>query len=176
MHDPYRVEPRKPLTPKQRAKYVRGSVADRLWAKVRRGPDDECWPFMGATTARGYGKISSGGKNAKTLLAHRVAFAVSHGRLADNECVLHTCDNPNCCNPGHLTRGTLSDNTQDMIAKGRHFTPWRGGSAHHAKLTEQDVVEIRASLLGYRRLAKLYGVNRCTIGAIKRGETWRHVT
>jgi hypothetical protein len=168
-HDPYAVEPRKPLTSKH------GDVVFRLWPKVSVADDDACWPFVGARTTRGYGKISAGGKEGKTLLAHRVMFAWCHGPIALTDVILHRCDNPSCCNPDHLKKGTLSDNTQDMIAKGRHFTPWRGENAKHARLTESDVKAIRSSPLGYRRLAKQYGVDRNTIGAIRRGTTWRHV-
>ena len=47
-----------------------------------------------------------------------------------------------------------------------------------AKLTESQVVEIKRLLArgaGYRFLAERYGVHRVTIGAIARGELWRHV-
>lgn len=47
-----------------------------------------------------------------------------------------------------------------------------------AKLTEAQVVEIRRLLArgaGYRFLARRYGVSAQTIGAIARGQTWRHV-
>ena len=37
--------------------------------------------------------------------------------------VMHTCDNPSCFNPNHLTVGTQSDNILDCIRKGRY----RGG-------------------------------------------------
>lgn len=171
VYDPYAVEPRKPLTAKQK----REDVVFRLWPKVAVADDDDCWPFKGAKTARGYGKIGSGGHKGKTLLAHRVMFAWCHGPITSDDVILHRCDNPTCCNPDHLRRGTLSDNTQDMLAKGRHFTPWRGEQAAHSKLAETDVREIRASPLGYRRLAKQYGVSIGAIRAIRRGKTWKHV-
>jgi uncharacterized protein YjcR len=47
-----------------------------------------------------------------------------------------------------------------------------------AKLTETQVKEIRTKLLiGYKTvfLAKEYGVNRRTIGRIKRKKTWGHI-
>lgn len=171
IHDPYSVNPRKPLTNKQR--YVRGPLEVRLWAKIdTRRTDDECWPFIGAKTRRGYGKL---GHEGRTLLAHRLMFAWAKHPIDKDVVVMHACDNPSCCNPAHLSVGSLSDNTQDMIAKGRHFTPWRGESAKHSKLSEDDVRAIRASPLGSRRLSKLYPVSRSAIAAIKRGSTWRHV-
>lgn len=42
--------------------------------------------------------------------------------------VLHSCDNPPCCNPAHLFLGTNADNTADRHAKGRDAR----GAAHGA--------------------------------------------
>lgn len=47
-------------------------------------------------------------------------------------------------------------------------------AAHpNAKLTEQQVVEIRASRLGPSALAKVYAVSKASISLIKSGKSWR---
>ena len=80
--------------------------------------EDDCWPWRGC---RGgslrYGQVRRG---PSTRYAHRVAYALHHGvdeRSLD--VVMHTCDNPVCCNPAHLRHGTQAENLQDAIDKGR---------------------------------------------------------
>ncbi|MFB9187253.1 HNH endonuclease signature motif containing protein [Dactylosporangium sucinum] len=56
----------------------------------------------------------------KLLLAHRVAWEVANGQpIPDGLQVLHSCDNPPCCNPAHLSIGTQAENMQQMVARGR---------------------------------------------------------
>lgn len=43
----------------------------------------------------------------------------------DGPFVLHTCDNPPCCNPAHLYRGTALDNARDRDTRGRWKNHWR---------------------------------------------------
>jgi hypothetical protein len=50
------------------------------------------------------------------------------------------------------------------------------GSKHpQSKLTESQIIEIRASNKSHRALGKKYGVCHVLIGQIKRKERWRHV-
>ena len=92
--------------------------AEKFWSRVKRGEASECWVWTGSTNGHGYGRLNVRGK---WLGAHRVAFELANGK-APEQCVLHSCDNPPCCNPAHLREGTLADNVQDMFARGRSGT------------------------------------------------------
>lgn len=96
----------------------------RLWAKVSipTSPrsDGMCWTWRGST-AKGYGQIKAGNR---VLRVHRVAYEFACGAVPDGMVVMHTCDNPLCCNPNHLVAATQDENMADMAAKGR---AWKGG-------------------------------------------------
>ncbi len=77
---------------------------------------------MGCRDKWGYGDLSYSGKH---MQAHRLAWTLTHGDPGELD-VLHTCDNPPCCNPKHLYLGTDADNHRDMHARGRfrhRYTP-----------------------------------------------------
>lgn len=84
---------------------------------VRKGKPDECWVFTGQTNRERYGMYSYRSQNH---MAHRFAYEKEIGPIAEGLFVLHTCDNPPCCNPAHLMPGTPLDNVQECIERGRH--------------------------------------------------------
>jgi hypothetical protein len=51
--------------------------------------------------------------------AHRMAWEASNGPIPDGMILMHTCDNPPCCNPEHLKLGTRAENNKDRAKKGR---------------------------------------------------------
>src|SRR5437867_4194449 len=93
--------------------FVAVPVADRFWAKVRKG--EGCWEWTGSTDRR-YGELWFNGRTEK---AHRVAWILTHGTEPPGQ-VCHRCDNPRCVRPDHLFLGSMSDNINDCVRKGRH--------------------------------------------------------
>ena len=150
------------------------SLKERFAERFARGAPDACWLWT-AGKRRGYGSIRDGGRMRQ---AHRVAWELAHGPIPDGLCVCHKCDNPPCVNPAHLFLGTKQDNNRDRARKGRQG--WiKGESNGRARLTEDDVREIRALIeLGkhsQREIGQEYGVSRTLIGRIVRSEVWTHV-
>ena len=112
----------------------------------------------------GYGTIYVSGKIRAT---HRVAWETWRGEIPFGVMVLHSCDNPPCINPDHLFLGSRSDNALDSVVKGRWNRP--------LKLTEDQVLAIRASSQTNRSLAAKYGVAHSLISMIRTGKRWRHL-
>ena len=135
------------------------------------GPES-CWLFQGHLNKEQYGRISFQGKR---WIAHRLVHALLHPDFDMELRICHTCDNPPCGNPRHLFQGTVKDNAQDALKKGRLSIRY-GEDCPAAKLTVCDVLTIRA-LHGKERcldLAARYHVNRNTIGRIWRRLSWKH--
>lgn len=85
-----------------------------------------CWLWGRSRMSSGYGKLSSGGRaDARHMGAHRVAYELLNGAIPAGLVVMHQCDERLCVNPFHLSLGTMQDNSRDMVAKGRNFSPAR---------------------------------------------------
>ena len=139
--------------------------ASRFWSKVDRRRSEECWPWTGRRSDRGYGQFATSEKNIR---AHRYALELSGVMVPADSVVMHVCDNPPCCNPAHLRVGTALDNNRDMVAKGRAVR-LRGAANHNTKLTTEQRAAVKARK-GERLaiIAKDYGVSRATICRVQR--------
>lgn len=161
---------------------------ERFLSKVTQKDAGDCWPWTGRGTAQGYGFFDYGGG---TFISTRVAWMIFFGQDPGSLNVLHSCDNPPCCNPSHLWLGTHSENTKDMVAKGRrnhakgerngtHTKPEnvpKGESHYMGKLNDEKVREIRATI-GITTLAEMaakFGVDMTLISLVRRGKSWKHV-
>ncbi|MFD9905613.1 HNH endonuclease signature motif containing protein [Streptomyces sp. NPDC059063] len=95
----------------------REAAAVRFWLRVDRNAPGGCWLWTGARGDHGYGTLQ--GDDGRTVGAHRFSYTLHHGPIPDGLLVMHSCDNPPCANPAHLSVGTHADNMRDMAAKGR---------------------------------------------------------
>lgn len=143
------------------------NITERLDERLdRSGGPTACWLFRGATVKGGYGRLVDRGRH---VLAHRVAFERANGPIPAGKFVLHSCDNPPCCNPAHHFLGDAKVNAQDRDAKGRGLPSIRYGSANHAAKCADHVVEIRVRVALGESLAEVaaaFGVSRQAIHAI----------
>lgn len=129
----------------------------------------DCHVWTASISSKGYGKFGMGGRGAGWKYAHRIAWMLENGPIPAGMYVCHTCDNRICVNPSHLFLGSLADNNQDMVDKGRH--------GHGKKLTAEQVVEIRHLLsMGVTqvRIGRDFGVSASAIHEIHRGRSWAH--
>lgn len=143
------------------------AVPADVWKRIARGRKRACWPWTGKQNRGGYGVWQD-------QLVHRVVYGLvtqDPGSL----CVLHSCDNPACCNPAHLFLGTRGDNARDCMEKKRH----RRGEAHpFARLTVRSVRRLRTlRARGYTwfRLGCMFDVAMSTVRSAVQRRNWKDV-
>ena len=112
-------------------------TAARYFAKVSVPDQNGCMIWTGAVGSDGYGHFKW---NGRVIAAHRVAFFLASGSWP-NRHILHSCDNPLCCNPNHLREGSHAENMAECSMRMRNRTPRLGNG--HAKLCEADILAIR---------------------------------
>lgn len=152
------------------------TLEERFWRFVDKRGEDECWDWAGQRVC-GYGRISIGARGFASEGAHRVSWQMHNGKqVPDGMFVMHSCDNPGCVNPKHLSVGTPRDNFNDMVSKGRRkYVIPLGEQNGKAIITKEIVLEIRASNLKHTELARKYGVSPKCIQGVRSFRTWKHV-
>lgn len=153
------------------------SLGSRFWDKVDRRDENECWPWIAkASHVFGYGVINSGRGN--TYCSHVVSFAIHNGYVSDKKWVLHSCDNPKCCNPKHLRMGTREENANDARERGRlkGRTGPKDRSMCAKKLTAPLAIEIFNSGLSRTEASVKYRISKHSVSNILSGRTWSRST
>lgn len=132
------------------------------------GQDCLFWPY---SRSRGAAMIYIDGRNARVA---PIVCARRHGPAPSPEHeAAHSCGNDHmgCVSPHHLRWDTPSGNNQDKLLHGTHN---RGERHNLAKLTEEDVRDIRRKrgTETYQQAADRYGVSLATVKAIYSRRTW----
>jgi len=152
---------------------TRGDDSARFWDKVdRRGPD-ECWEWQGYRDVYGYGSFSVW---PSRVSASRFAFEDTFGVLAADEVARHRCDNPPCCNPAHLERGSIIENNRDKTLRGRNAKGERHGMARYTVDQVREVKKLLRQGKLRREITVATGVGADTITTIATGRQWRGVS
>ena len=124
--------------------------------------ENGCWIWKGVKNPNEYKLVWWNGKMVKV---HRLYWVLSGREIPDKFEMRHgfKCSRA-CYNPEHLTPGTSSEN---------HLDKHRDGTMRQAKLTPQQVLEIRARTnKNNAELAKEYGVTPEAISAIILRKVW----
>lgn len=120
-------------------------------------------------------RLSLPGKGKRECEVHRLVLAAFVGPCPEGMCSRHLNGIRSDCRLENLQYGTPQENMDDRTIHGRTR---RGSQAGRAKLTEEQVADIRkaaASGAPLVALARTAGVAPTTIHAIVSGRTWRHV-
>lgn len=171
------------------------NAIQRFWSKVNKGgptpahrPElGPCWVWTASKRNKGYGAFfwrTDSGEKVQGR-AHRFSWELHHGAIPEGQCALHHCDNPGCVRPGHLFLGTIAENNQDMVSKGRHVPGgthhdgnYEHGEKHHnAKLTADKVIEIRTlkATLSYSQLSERFGLAIGHLHRIVHNKVWKGI-
>jgi hypothetical protein len=158
------------------------SWRERFWKMVDKtpgfGPWGDCWRWTGLCDP--YGRLAVDGPKRG---AHRVSYEIHYGPIPagpgyHGTVIRHLCDNPACVNPAHLLSGTHQQNVDDRNRRGRQSrgaTHQQGERHSQSKLTNADVLAIRADRRLYREIASDFAIAESTVCCLKRGHRWPHL-
>jgi hypothetical protein len=146
-----------------------GKCRELKWEVV----DNGCWNITShAKNKKGYHVFKRDGKNYRI---HRWMYMHHTGdKDIETYVILHTCDNPSCCNPEHLRKGTQQENINDRVEKNRSA---KGENHGLSKLSdEQASFILNDPHYKITDLAKLFDVYPNVIKQIKQRKTWKHIS
>jgi len=148
------------------------SVEDRCMRYVEK--TDTCWKWTGAINQWGYGRFRMGKTH---WISSRVSYTLFKGDIPEELIILHSCDNPICVNPEHLSTGTHQDNMDEMKTRGRKVV-CKGERNGTSKLKDCDVREILVLKgFGYTdaELATQFNISSSVVNEIVNRKAWKHV-
>lgn len=138
----------------------------------------ECivWPY--AKGSHGYGQLWYNGKDTSV---HRIALIIKKGEPKNRK--LHALHKPNVChnrlcfNYKHLYWGNHRDNRSDAVKDGTATMPptFIGEKHPMARLTKDEVINIRKDEDSHRKIAAKYSISKSTVTAIKNRRIWKEL-
>jgi len=143
--------------------------------------DNDCFVCTSHTKQTdGYINIGRGGK---VQLMHRYLWEKHKGSIPNGMVLMHTCDNPSCCNLSHLVLGTQADNCHDRDNKRRHAKTGNQTGIHakgenHGR---SKITAIVARLIKYENfipdaiITDVFNISHGSLWMIRNGRNWKHI-
>lgn len=137
--------------------------------------EGDCWEWRGCMQ----GSIPMMKHDGKVANVRRLVL-IDRGVPMTGFIATYTCGNPACVNPEHTGRSTRAQmnrrimadmNTATNTLRIKRIAEVRRRT--DAKLSLDDVSQIRASDEKHEDLAARYGVSKSLIGRIRRGQMWK---
>jgi len=131
--------------------------------------DGDCWVWTKACDTQGYGRMWGGDR---LISIHQEMYKIFIGPIPAGMVVMHSCDNPKCGRPMHLSAGTQKENLEDMTKKGRRCI---GDTHANSKISDKEVREIKdllkSGLFTQKEIGNFYGVTNKNISLISLGKS-----
>ena len=146
---------------------------ERFWSKVDRSAGPEaCWPWLGHRQKNGYGQFRMG--NKRRVLAHRFAIGLTEIGDRKNGVAKHSCDNPSCCNPKHISPGTQAQNQAEKVQRGRSLVGARNPNATMSEETALVIKRRRKAGDRYVDIARDLGLSLHRVHKVA-NYSWKHL-
>jgi HNH endonuclease len=124
------------------------------YIEMSSGFETPCHLWQLAKNHNGYGQVST---PAGMALAHRVYYEERYGPVPEGTELDHLCRVRACVNPEHLEPVSHAENCR------------RG---QRAKLTPDQVAEIRSSCETQHVIARRFGITQGQVARIRKGQCW----
>lgn len=147
-----------------------------LW-KRSKIVENGCREWIGGKDEDGYGLFKV---HTKSVRAHRKSYELFHGPIPDGLVVMHSCDNPSCILPSHLSVGTYKQNTQDAVSKNRmtrksaKFSESSNRNRFNLETANRVRSDFASGSFSQRELAKKYNMSFQNVHLIVARKIWNY--
>ena len=142
-------------------------------------PTDPCILSKYVPNSEGYVSLTFTSNNKrKSIKEHRLVYVRANKLLLSDikdKVVLHKCDTRNCVNPNHLLLGTVRDNNEDKLLKGRNIGFAKGNTyqrlgSGNTRLTLEQVEEIKTMRGTQAEIGRKFGITQAQVSNIVNGK------
>lgn len=135
--------------------------------------EDGCWIWQGACANAGRSPRAQIG--GKVFYVRRMLHDLMHPQkpLKEGQCPGSTCGKYLCCHPDHSIKSNRSKVQKGRVKSVAHRAAIAKSRRASAKITAEQVREIRQSTGTNEEIAAIYGIDDTYVSQIKRYEVWR---